>query len=314
MIRIFIFVLAGVLVICRCSFENGAERTENFPNQPIRIVVPYLPGGGTDTFARLIQKSLNQNNVYGVPVVIENRDGGSATIGSRFVKQTKPDGYRILCHHEGIIATQLAGVVPYGPEAFQPIAQTASIVLVMVVREDSPYRSLPDLLTAAQNQPNQIRMGANQGSPAYFLCQQMLREYPGADLNFVSASGSRRITYILGGKIEAGIFSLAEYLSFRKKDNGAAADNIVAIANFGETRDKAIPQVSTSMEQGLTTSAENAYYFWAPRETPVETISILADGLEKTLQDPEVLVSLERLALQPTFRKGRALESHLRQR
>lgn len=302
------------LVVWRVILIFQGTSTRKFPNRPVRIVVPYLAGGGTDSFARIIKNSINQSGSFPVPVVIENRDGGSATIGSRFVKNSKPDGYRILCHHEGIIATHLAGVVPYGPEAFRPIAQTGQIVLLMVVRADSPYQSLPDLLKAAQEKPNQIRMGANLGSPAYFICKQMLAEYPGAEFNFVSASGSKRIIYILGGKIEAGIFSLAEFLAFRKARTTPASENIAAIANFGEKRNPAISDVKTSREQGLQTSAENAYYFWAPLETPDEVVEQLATVLERAMNSPATLQELEKHALEPVFRKGADLERHLAKR
>lgn len=314
MTRYFLYLLAFGGLVTRLILGLPDQATRSFPNRPIRIVVPYLAGGGTDTFARIIQKALERNNRLSVPIVIENRNGGSATIGSRFVKNSKPDGYRILCHHEGLIATKLAKVVPYGPEAFEPIAQTGDIVLLMIVRADSPYRSLTDLLQAARKSPHSIRIGANQGSPAYFLCKQMLREFPGAEFNFVSASGSKRITYILGEKLEGGIFSLAEYLAFRKSGDVPDSENILAIGNFSQQRHPAIADVPTSREQGLQTSASNAYYFWAPLETPPNRIRILADALQQAMQDPVTIRELERLALEPTFRTGDELKRHLAKR
>jgi len=203
--------------------------------------------------------------------------------------------------------------VNYGPEAFFPVAQTGSIVLLMVVRADSPYQSLTDLLEAAQKDPNKIRMGANQGSPAYFICKQLLGEYEGADFNFISAGGSKRYTYLLGGKLEAGIFSLAEYMSFRN-DDADPFDNILAIGNFGKVRHPTIPDVATSTEQGLKTSAENAYYIWAPKGTPDDVAEKLAGAFKVALEDPDVLEEFKNLSLDPTFRSGAELERHLETR
>ncbi len=301
------------LVGWRATTIFQANSNTEFPNKPIQIVVPYSAGGGTDTFARIVQKSLVQRDALGVPFVIMNQDGGSATIGSRYVKNSKPDGYRLLCHHEGIIATKLAGVVNYGPEAFSPIAQTGSIVLLMVVRADSPFQSLTDLLEAAQKDPNKIRMGANQGSPAYFICKQLLSEYEGADFNFISAGGAKRFTYLLGGKLEAGIFSLAEYMSFLNED-APSSENILAIGNFGKTRHPTIPNVTTSIEQGLKTSAENAYYIWAPLGTPKRVATKLADAFKDALEDPGLLEEFKNLSLDPTFRSGVELDRHLQTR
>jgi tripartite-type tricarboxylate transporter receptor subunit TctC len=300
-------VVAGLLV-CRFFLDFGESAA------PIQIVVPYSAGGGTDTFARIIGKSLSERDELTAPIVIVNRNGGSATIGSRYVKDSNPDGNRILCHHEGIIATKLAGVVPYGAEAFRPVAQTGSIVLLMVVRADSPYQSLTDLLKAAQEEPNKIRVGANTGSPAYFICKQLLAEFPGAEFNFISAPGSKRVTFLMGDKLEAGIFSLAEYVSFRNSDDAALDDNILAIANFGEQRHPAIPKVKTSKEQGLKTSAENAYYFWAPKETPDETVNKLAGAFKAAVEDPKVIEALNKLSLDPKFRSGEELSEHLSKR
>ncbi len=257
--------IPGILILALLGWSIttgfGENRSETFPNQPIQIVVPYQAGGGSDTFARIMEKSLANNKTLNVPIVIINRPGGSATIGSRYVKDSKPDGYRVLCHHEGIIATKLAGTVRFGPEAFEPIAQTASKILLMIVRADSKYQSLPDLLAAAQREPNTIRIGANQGSPAWFICKQMLLEYPGAEFNFVPADGSKRISYLLGGKLDAGVFSLDEYMANRNADDSPKDQNILAIANFSQSRHRDVPKVATSLQQGLKTHAENSYYF-----------------------------------------------------
>lgn len=305
------FLVLLLITVWRLISAISTDQLTQFPQKPIQIVVPYLAGGGTDTFARILQKSLNREGSLGEEFVVTNKDGGSATIGSRQVKDAPPDGYQLLCHHEGIIATQLAGVVDYGPEAFRPIAQTGSIVLLMVVRADSEYRNLNDLLEAAQKNPNSIRVGANQGSPAYFICKQLLGEYPGADFNFISAGGAKRYTYLLGGKLEAGIFSLAEYVSFRNSIDTPATDNILAIGNFGDKRHPAIPEVATSTEQNLKTRAENAYYIWAPKDTPDHIADILARTFQDTLQSPEVNQELKNLSIDPTFRSGEDLRKHL---
>ncbi len=306
----------ALLLLTVWSLKNRISSTPSnqYPQKPIQIVVPYLAGGGTDTFARILQKSLNLEGALGEEFVVTNKDGGSATIGSRQVKDAPPDGYQLLCHHEGIIATKLAGVVDYGPEAFRPIAQTGSIVLLMVVRADSKYRNLTDLLREAQKNPNTIRVGANQGSPAYFICEQLLEEFPGAEFNFISAGGAKRYTYLLGGKLEAGIFSLAEYVSFRNSSDASAADNILAIGNFSDQRHPTIPEVATSTEQKLKTRAENAYYIWAPKDTPDYIADILARTFRDTLDSPEVIKELQKLSIDPTFRSGEDLRNHLSSR
>lgn len=314
MIKYILNILILALLAWRIAALFGTNQTDAFPSRPIQIVVPYQAGGGSDTFARIIKKSLANNENLNVPIVIINRPGGSATIGSRHVKDSRPDGYRILCHHEGIIATKLAGTVPFGPEAFEPIAQTASKILLMIVRADSKYQSLPDLLVAAQREPNTIRIGANQGSPAWFICKQLLMEYPGADFNFIPADGSKRFSYLLGNKLEAGIFSLDEFMANRNSEDTPRDQNILAIANFSNTRHPDVPNVLTSLEQGMKTHAENSYYFWAPKGTPPEIVNTLAAAFERAVEDPLVINDLERLSIPPSFRSGQSLKDHLAER
>ena len=115
-----IFLALLLITAWRLISAISTDQPTQFPQKPIQIVVPYLAGGGTDTFARILQKSLNREDSLGEEFVVTNKDGGSATIGSRQVKDAPPDGYQLLCHHEGIIATQLAGVVDYGPESISP--------------------------------------------------------------------------------------------------------------------------------------------------------------------------------------------------
>ena len=314
MIKHILSIVILALLGWRIATVFGTNPNQSFPSQPIQIVVPYQAGGGSDTFARIFEKSLTNNQNLNVPIAIVNRPGGSATIGSRYVKDSRPDGYRILCHHEGIIATKLAGVVQFGPEAFEPIAQTASKILLMIVRADSKYQSLPDLLTAAQREPNTIRIGANQGSPAWFICKQMLMEYPGAEFNFIPADGSKRISYLLGNKLEAGVFSLDEYMANRNSDDLPLDENILAIANFSNSRHPDVGDVSTSLEQGLKTHAENSYYFWAPKNTPAEIIDTLAAAFKTAVEDQLVIDDLKRLSIPPSFRSGQPLKDHLAER
>ena len=97
--------IVGLLVM-RLVDSTGELSTE-YPNRPIQIVVPFAAGGGTDTFVRILQKSIDAQGLLPQPLVIINQPGGGGTIGSHYVKESRPDGYRILCHNEAIITAQL---------------------------------------------------------------------------------------------------------------------------------------------------------------------------------------------------------------
>ncbi len=296
-----IFALAGWWWNQYASHDGSSE----YPNRPIHVIVPYKAGGGSDTFVRIIQKGIVEDQLLKQPLVIINQPGGIGTIGSREVKNAKPDGYKILCHHNAIITAKLAGTVDYGPEAFEPIALTAEMSMVIMVREDSPLQNIVDLLELAKAKPKEVRIGANKGAPAYFTTLQLEHAWPGADLSIVSAGGGAdRYSKILGGHLEAGIFSLSEYLDFRGVEGTPPDQNVRAIAVLGSERHDSIPDVPTAVEMGIPVTLTNANYWWAPIGTPQPIIDKLASVLDQSLKNNTVRNELNRLRMEPTFDQG----------
>ncbi len=285
---------------------------QSYPNRPIQVVVPYGAGGGSDTFVRTLQKGIINDNLLESPLVIVNQPGGSATIGSRTVKDADPDGYKILCLHNAIITAKMAGTVDYGVEAFEAIAMTGELSLVIMVREDAPYKDLRDLLDEAKKRPKEVRFGANKGAPAYFATLQMEKVWPGADFNIVSADGGAdRYAKVLGGHLDAGIFSLSEYLDFRAPDGTPPDRNVRAIAVMATERHASIPDVPCSAEQGVPVLLSNAHYWWAPKGTPAPVIEKLANAFRTAMQNQEVKSELERFRVDNVFLQGDELQTRL---
>ena len=303
-----IAILVGWQVLNASSQSNDS----GYPDRPIHIVVPYDAGGGSDTFVRILQKGISEDKLLDQPLVIINLSGGIGTIGSREVKNADPDGYKILCHHNAIITAKLVDTVDYGPEAFAPIAMTGEMSMVILVRDDSPIKNIVDLLQAAKDKPNTIRFGANKGAPAYFTTLQLQKAVPGSELSIVSAGGGAdRYSKILGGHLEAGIFSLSEYLDFRGVEGTPADENIRAIALLSNERHESIPDVRTTVEMGIPVVLTNANYWWAPKETPPEILDVWAKVLEQAMQNETVLAELARLRMDPTFDRDQSLKERL---
>lgn len=313
--RVILSVVSTIL-ICLLLFWRlsslGGNGSTAFPNHPIQVVVPYTAGGGTDTFARIIQKSIASQGVLPQPLVIINQPGGGATIGSRFVLGSRPDGYRILCHHDALLTSQLSGTVTFGPDDFTPIAQTGNLTTLVVVREDSAFHDLSTLLEEAAAKPKSIRFGADVGSPAYFNAKVIEQSKPGAEVNYISSGGGqKRFTQLLGGHLDAAIFSIGEYTAYRASDGTPPDQNIKAIAVLDGSRTSTLPNVETAAEQGIPIYSGNAYYFWAPKGTPQAVIDQLADMLQATMADPEVIAGLEQQSVGLDFRKGKELVDYL---
>jgi len=286
-----------------------------YPAKPIEIVVPYDAGGGVDSFVRPVSKVIADEGWLDEPMVVLNQPGGSGTIGSRFVKEGRPDGYRLLCHHESIITAELSGAANFGPDDFELIAQTGEIILLVVVREDAPYKSIVDLLEAAKQSPEEIRFGANLGSPAHFTAMNLEKALPGAKFNLVSSGGGQtRYISVIGGHLEAGIFSLSEYLKFRSEEGTPKDKNIRALVTLSEKPLSILPGVKTCIEDGIDVTSSNAFYWWAPKGTPKEIRDVIADTLKKAMLHKEVRSRLGEQSIEPTFSDGDAVRRRVEKR
>ncbi|MHC4880820.1 MAG: tripartite tricarboxylate transporter substrate binding protein [Planctomycetota bacterium] len=274
--------------------DVGAE----YPGRPIKLVVPFNPGGGSDTFARIIKAGIDEHNLLPHPLVIINRPGGSSTIGSRYVRDARPDGYTLLMLHDALITAKYSGTVTYGPEAFEPVAGTGKIDLVVAVHEDSPYETLNDLLDAAEATPNEIVYGVNMGAPSHFLALRLEGDRPGAKFRYTQAGdGTDRLQKLVGGHIHAATFSATEYLNFREK-------GLRGLAIFDEVRRASLPELPTAVGQGVDVVEVNMQYWWLPKKTPQDRVDYLADVLRRAIETDTVRAKLEELQMEPRFLAG----------
>lgn len=311
-----VIVTLLIILLAAARFHLSAEtNSDAWPNRPIQVVVPYTAGGGTDSFVRLLSNAIAEEDLLPQPLVVMNQPGGSGTIGSRFVKDARPDGYRILCHHESIITAQLSGTVAFGPDDFVPIAHTGDMVLLVVVREDAAYQSIRDLLQEAKEKPRTVRFGANPGSPAHFTAMKLQAAYPGAELNLITAGGGqKRYISLLGGHLEAGIFSLAEYLSFRSEEGMSPDKNIRALAVLSEKPQPALPGVPTCLQEGIEATSSNAYYWFAPKGTPPEIVDAFSDAFRRAMRNDGVRKTLTEWSISTDFTEGEELRQRLNTR
>ena len=181
---------------------------------------------------------------------------------------------------------------------------TGELPVVIVVREDAPYASLAEMLEQARQVPRTIRFGANLGSPAYYSALQLEASKPGAHFSMVSSDGgANRYSKLIGGHLDAVIFSVSEYIDFRGPEGTPPDQNVRAIALMGPTRNESIPDVPTSVEQGIPVVMRNAHYWWAPQGTPREIVDTLATALHDAMQNQQVRSEFKRLQVGLSFRR-----------
>ena len=300
-------IVAIALVLTSC--DDGRELSEGvFPRKPIKVVVPFGPGGDSDTFARIMQKTIRDHELLPEPLVILNVPGAGGTIGSRRVRDAAPDGYTILNLHEGILTSKYAGRVSYGPEAFRPIAGTAMSNLVICVREDSPFENLRDVLEAAAEKPDAILFGMAQGTPTHFAGRRL--EKAGGEVRFrmvASGGGAKRRNDLVGEHVDVTPFSLSEYMGFEES-------GVRAVAYLAAERHPELPEVPTARELGYEVVMPHVHYWWAPKSTPDAAVEKIADVLEAAMKTDYLRGKLAETKTEPLFLRGAALEKHLAER
>ena len=303
-----VFSIVAIAVLLT-SCDDGREVSEGvFPRKPIKVVVPFGPGGDSDTFARIMQKTIRDHELLPEPLVILNVPGAGGTIGSRRVRDAAPDGYTILNLHEGILTSKYAGRVSYGPEAFRPIAATALSNLVICVREESSYQTLRDLLESAAEKPDSVLFGMAQGTPTHFAGRRL--ERAGGEVKFrmvASGGGAKRRNDLVGEHIDATPFSLAEYMGF--KEGG-----VRAICYLAAERHPDLPEVPTARELGYDVVMPHVHYWWAPKSTPDAAVEKIVSVLKAAMETDYLSGKLAETKTEPLFLQGEALEKHLADR
>jgi putative tricarboxylic transport membrane protein len=278
---------------------------DEYPERPIKVIVPFAAGGMSDGIARVFQKAFQDEGLLnGQALTIINMDGGGGTIGTRATKDADADGYTITLIHLAMLSAKAMGVADYGYEAFEPIAQTGSSCLILATRADTPYQNLEDLFAEARKRPGEIMEAVNIGAVVH-IASLILSEPAEVSFRYVqSGGGAKRIQDLIGGHVETAMFSTAEFQSF--KDMG-----IRPLALLADERDPFFLEIPTAKEQGYDVSFCVDNWWFAPEGTPEDRVAKIADALEQAMASEEVRQAFEARTLAPTFLEGEAFLDHI---
>ena len=297
--------MVGLLVlfaVYRYWFSDTSSG-DSFTQKPIQVVVPFNPGGATDTFVRIIQKGIKNNNLMPQPLVVVNKEGGGTSIGSSYVADSRNDGYTMLCLHEALLTAKVSGQSPLGPDAFEKVAATGEIGLSLVISNDSEYTTLPELMAQAKAEPESVIMGVNLNTPTHYAGIMLENTQPDTRFRFVSSGGgANRLASLMGGHLDAAFFSVSEYLRFR--ENG-----LKAIAYMGTERHRGIPDVPTAAELGFPAVNNNLQYWWFPKGTDPQIVDYFIEVLEQAMETEYVQQRLDELRILPIVLTGDDLQA-----
>jgi tripartite-type tricarboxylate transporter receptor subunit TctC len=251
-----------------------------FPDKPLRIIVPFAPGGGTDLIARTIADGMSKD--LGQPVLVENKPGGGTIIGSDAVAKSPADGYTLLvATFAHAVNPSLQPKLPYSTDkAFAPVVLIGRSPNVLVTRPDRPYKTVKDLAAAAQANPGRISFGSQGNGTSAHLAGELFKSLAKVNMLHVPYRGAGpALTDLLGGQIDvmfATISAVSGYVESGK---------LRAIAVTTSDRSSALPNVPTIAEAGVPGyAAESWYGLYAPAGTPRDVIARLNAAVKRAVQ------------------------------
>ena len=268
---------------------------QNYPTRPVRFVVPFAPGGSTDTLARTIGVKLA--DALGQQVVVDNRTGANGDIGMEIVARSRPDGYTIVLGYIAnlAIAPSLYAKMPYDPvKDFAPITQPASSPNVLTAHPSVQAKTLQELIALAKAKPGQISFASTGVASVGHLTGELINNLAGIGMTHVPYKGSgQAVTDILGGHVQV-MFS-----GFSSTLHHIRAGKLRALAVTGPKRSPALAEVPTISEQGFPGVEATAWYgILAPAGTPKPVVAQLHGDLVRVLKQPDVVQKLDGLGFE----------------
>lgn len=265
-------------------------QAQGYPNKAIKIVVPFAVGGIADTFARVIGQKLA--DLWGQPVVVENRTGAGGNIGADLVAKAAPDGYTLLLSNIGTHAVNvhLMKSMPFDPvKDFVPIAHVLDAEGLLVVHPDVKAKNVGEVIALAKAQPGKLTYASGGTGTTSHLAGEMFKSAAKVDIVHVPYKGnSPAITDLVGGQTTMAFATMPTVMPMVK------AGRLRAIAVIGTSRAVALPDVPTVAESGLPGFAvSNWIGLFAPAGTPMEIVKRVNAEVQKIMQSPEVMKRLE---------------------
>ncbi|MDB5795514.1 MAG: Tripartite-type tricarboxylate transporter, receptor component TctC [Noviherbaspirillum sp.] len=275
-----------LLATAVCAASSASAQTPPYPAKPVKIIVPFTPGGGNDAFARQVGQILTE--AWKQQVVIENRPGAGGNIGTAAAAKSAPDGYTLLLGHTGTLAINpglYGSKLPYDPQKdFVPISLVASTPLVLVVPMAEKSSSLKELIALAKTKPEQINYASSGSGTGSHLSGELLERMAGVKLTHIPYKGTGPATAdLLGGQVQMMFAVIPTALPHVK------GGRLKAIAVTGPSRLPQLPNVPTMIEAGLPGYESTlSYGILAPRGTPEPIVREIQQQLSKAVASPKL--------------------------
>jgi tripartite-type tricarboxylate transporter receptor subunit TctC len=299
-------VLTATLAIAAGAAVD-ARAQGGHPDRPIRIIVPFAPGGTADIIARVLGEQIGRTQ--GVTMMIENRPGGGTVIGTEAAARAAPDGNTLLITSVVLVINPHLRKLNYDPmTSFEPICNLVQSPQVIVVNSGSPYRTMADLTSAARAKPGQLTFASTGPASPSHVAFEMSKRAAGLEMIYVPFPGNApTINAVLGGHVTVGVANYADVVGHLK------AGTLRALATTSPMRIEALPELPTAAEAG---HKELEYDIWfgmlAPAKTPKTIVAQFSSWLVSAMQVPVTKAKLVDQGLYPVGTCGAAFAADLR--
>jgi len=269
-------------------------RAQSYPVRPIKLIVPFPPGGPVDVMGRLVAQQLS--SALGQQVIIDNRPGVGSTLGGRAAANAEPDGYTLLVGSSGTLAAGpvLYKNIGYDPKkAFAPVAMVSSVPFVLIAGPQVPAATVPELIAYAKAHPGKLNFGVSLGAAPHMLAA-WFRELTGTDIVIVPYKGAATVVSdLIGGQMDLTFETTSVMLEHLR------AGTVRGLAVTTPERLPDLPQVPTMIESGVPGFVAGSWTgIVAPAGTPKEIIARLNAGINEGLNSAAMQARFKQLAAQ----------------
>jgi|LakMenEpi03Aug12_release.lakeMendotaPanAssembly.Ray.scaffolds.fasta_scaffold268320_2 tripartite-type tricarboxylate transporter receptor subunit TctC len=281
-------------------------KASSFPDRPVKIVVPFAPGGPTDLLARALGKYLQAD--VGQPFLVENRAGAGGIVGSTYVAKAKPDGYTLLLVANGhAILPSTTANLPFDPQKdFMGIGTIGVAPYVLVARPELGVKTVDDLRASARKRDKPMFYGTPGSGTANHLAVQMLADNFGIPFEQVSFNGAAPATQaLLGGQVDFIVNNLTSSMSFIK------SGQLVAVGLTGKGAEKILPGVPLISASIPGYEALAWYGILAPAGTPAAIVKRLGDAMTQVSKNKEYMNAIVNLGVEPLLIVGRDFDEFI---
>lgn len=272
----------------------SAPAFSDYPERPIKVIVPYGAGGDSDLTTRIWADAIEKE--LGVPVVVINKPGGGGVVGTTFVANSPADGYTLINAGLGnMLVTPNFSQTPYDFSSFYPIVKMTAVPLAVVVPNDSPYKTFDEFSDAAKEE--RLTQGSWGAASSGTILANIIAEEMGYNIKYVHAdTTAKSVASVAGGHIDSAV-------SFPPAFGPHVQADRVRVLAINQTMDD-YPNVPTFADYGIDGSFEGWSGIFAPEGVPQEVVDTLVSATEKVMKDPNVIQSYQNMGALIDFRYG----------